>query len=229
MGCPAKRVTGGWSGAALMRAPDHALRLIEAVVEAVRLPVTLKMRLGWDAAAITAPDLARRAESAGVAMVTVHGRTRAQFYDGCADWGAIAAVKRAVSVPVVANGDVVDLASARAALAESGADAVMIGRGAQGAPWTPAEIGAGLEGRRRPAPSLVERRDLLLEHHAAILRFYGRELGLRVARKHLAWGLSRIGGMEDTRRAVVRLDAPEAVEKALRAGFDALLNERDAA
>ncbi|MGF1658647.1 MAG: tRNA dihydrouridine synthase DusB [Rubrimonas sp.] len=229
MGCPAKKVTGGWSGAALMRAPDHALSLIEAVVKAVRVPVTLKMRLGWDADEITAPDLARRAEEAGVAMIAVHGRTRAQFYKGRADWAAIAQVRRAVSVPLVANGDVTDAASAQAALAASGADAVMVGRGAQGAPWVPARIAAALEGRAFAEPGLAARRDLILEHREAMLGFYGRELGVRVARKHLVWALERIPGMQATARAVVRLDAPEAVAGALRDGFAAAMDERAAA
>ena len=188
MCCPAKKVTGGASGAALMRDPDHALRLIEAVAGAVDLPVTLKMRLGWDEASLNAPRIAARAEAAGVRMIVVHGRTRAQFYKGRADWAAIARTRAAVSIPVVANGDIVDAGTARAALAASGAAGVMIGRGAQGAPWRLAQIGAELWGA--PAPKLPQGAalsDLISEHYEAILGFYGRDVGLRLARKHLGW------------------------------------------
>lgn len=188
MGCPAKKVTGGYSGAALMRDPDHALTLIEAVAGAVDVPVTLKMRLGWDSDCLNAPEIARRAEAAGVRMIVIHGRTRMQFYKGAADWAAIRAVVQAVSVPVIANGDITDAASARRALAESGAAGVMVGRGAQGRPWALAEIGAALFGT--PAPRLPAGdalAALVAEHYEAILSFYGIEVGLRLARKHLGW------------------------------------------
>ncbi|MPL79203.1 putative tRNA-dihydrouridine synthase [bioreactor metagenome] len=188
MGCPAKKVTGGYSGAALMRDPDHALTLIEAVAGAVDVPVTLKMRLGWDSDCLNAPEIARRAEAAGVRMIVIHGRTRMQFYKDAADWAAIRAVVQAVSVPVIANGDITDAASARRALAESGAAGVMVGRGAQGRPWALAEIGAALFGT--PAPRLPvgdALAALVAEHYEAILSFYGIEVGLRLARKHLGW------------------------------------------
>jgi nifR3 family TIM-barrel protein len=188
MGCPAKKVTGGASGSALMRDPDHALRLIEATVKAVDLPVTLKMRLGWDDDSRNAPLIARRAEAAGVQMIVVHGRTRMQFYKGVADWEAIAATRAAVSIPVIANGDVVDAASARTALDQSGAAGVMVGRGAQGAPWRLAEIGHAVYGAPAPiVPKGSALCDLISDHYESILSFYGRDLGLRLARKHLGW------------------------------------------
>ncbi|AOZ69526.1 tRNA dihydrouridine synthase DusB [Rhodobacter xanthinilyticus] len=218
MGCPAKKVTGGASGAALMRDPDHALRLIEAVTAAVDVPVTLKMRLGWDDESRNAADLARRAEGAGVRMIVVHGRTRMQFYQGQADWSAIREVVEAVSVPVVANGDITDAASARAALAASGAAGVMVGRGAQGAPWVLAEIGHALHGG--PAPRIPrgnELSDLISEHYEAMLRFYGGDVGLRLARKHLGWYADRLGA--PLRAEMMVAQSPEAVLALIRAAF----------
>jgi nifR3 family TIM-barrel protein len=201
MGCPAKKVTGGLSGSALMRDLDHALRLIDAVAGAVAVPVTLKCRLGWDDDCLNAAGLARRAEAAGVCMVTVHGRTRQQFYQGRADWAAIRAVSAAVSVPVVANGDICDVASARAALAASGAAGVMVGRGARGAPWRPAEIAAGLFGAPVPkVPTGQALVDYISDHYEDMLRFYGSSLGLRVARKHLGWYADE-AGVDPTLRA----------------------------
>ncbi len=212
MGCPAKKVTGGQAGAALMRDPDHALRLIGAVAGAVDVPVTLKTRLGWDAGAHTAPALARRAAKAGVAMVTVHGRTRCQFYKGHADWAAIAPVVAAAGVPVIANGDIAGAGDARRALTRSGGAGVMVGRAAQGRPWLPAQIGAALAGRAVPrAPSGAALVDLVGAHYEAMLAFYGRALGVRVARKHLGWYADAAGGCPAIRRAVLPLDDPRAV------------------
>jgi tRNA-dihydrouridine synthase B len=217
-GCPARKVTNGLSGSALMRDPDHALRLVEAVVGAVEVPVTLKMRLGWDESSMNAPEIAARAEAAGVRMITVHGRTRCQFYGGCADWAAIAAVKRAVGIPVIANGDVTGIAEARRALALSGADGVMIGRGARGRPWVLGQVAAGLAGRRaEPAPEGAALAALVAGHYEAMLGFYGRDLGVRVARKHLGWYLDGIAGGARLRDRLVRLGDPAAVLRELRA------------
>ncbi|NTE55847.1 tRNA dihydrouridine synthase DusB [Agrobacterium tumefaciens] len=185
MGCPAKKVTGGYSGSALMRDPDHALSLIEATVNAVDVPVTLKMRLGWDENTINAPEIACRAEAAGVQLITIHGRTRMQFYEGRADWNAIRAVREVISVPLIANGDVETAEDAREILRRSGADAVMVGRGAQGQPWLPAVL-AG-----HAAPQHAEIAGIAVEHYEMMLEFYGREAGLRHARKHLGWYLDR--------------------------------------
>jgi nifR3 family TIM-barrel protein len=190
MGCPSKQVTNGAAGSALMRDLDHALTLIDAVIGAVKIPVTLKMRLGWDADTINAPALARRAEAAGVAMITVHGRTRCQFYTGSADWPAIRAVKQAVNVPVVVNGDVRTFDDAVRALELSGADAVMIGRGAQGRPWFPGQVARFLaSGVREGAPDLAQQFAYITALYDELIEHHGVRIGRRHARKHLGWAL----------------------------------------
>ena len=221
MGCPAKKVTGGLSGSALMRTPDHALTLVEAVVKAVDVPVTLKMRLGWDDASMNAAEIAKRAEAAGVQRITVHGRTRCQFYKGRADWRAIADVCRAVNIPVIANGDITDAASARAALAASGAAGVMVGRGIQGKPWLLAQILADLSGEQpEPAPLTRDLADLVTEHFVETLAFYGTELGSRVVRKHLGWYLDWLGAVPPTqRRAILTESDPVRTLSLLRETF----------
>ena len=224
MGCPAKKVVGGMSGSALMREPDHALRLIEAVVGAVGVPVTLKTRLGWDDDRLNAPGLAARAADAGVQMVTIHGRTRCQFYKGRADWVAIGGVVRACKVPVIANGDITDADSAAQALAQSGAAGVMVGRGAQGRPWRLAQIAARLFGA--PAPQVPQGAGLVAlvaAHYEAMLSFYGRDLGVRVARKHLGWYLDDAACATALRREILTATDPAIV---LRLLPDALAPDR---
>lgn len=229
MGCPARHVTGGQSGSALMRDLDHALTLIEATVSAVKIPVTLKMRLGWDDRSLNAPELARRAESAGVQMISVHGRTRCQFYKGEADWSAVRAVKDAVAVPLVVNGDITSFEKAVTALEMSGADAVMVGRGAQGQPWLPGQIGRRLQGGvAESAPSLAQQLGYIRALYDEICGHYGLRIGLRHARKHLGWALdvasqcsrAPAATIKAWRQKILTLSDPAGVHRALQDAFD---------
>jgi len=229
MGCPARHVTGGQSGSALMRDLDHALRLIEATIAAVRVPVTLKMRLGWDERSLNAPELARRAEQAGVQMISVHGRTRCQFYKGAADWSAVRAVKDAIRIPLVVNGDITSFEYAVSALAKSGADAVMIGRGAQGQPWLPGQIARGLEtGIVEAPPSLGEQLGYVRSLYEEVCSHYGLRIGLRHARKHLGWALevaarcsrAPAATLATWRARILTSEDPSGVSRSLQDAFD---------
>jgi tRNA-dihydrouridine synthase B len=229
MGCPARHVTGGQSGSALMRDLDHAMRLIEATISAVKVPVTLKMRRGWDDRSLNAPELARRAEAAGVQLISVHGRTRCQFYKGDADWGAVRAVKDAIRIPLVVNGDVTSFEKAMTALRMSGADAVMIGRGAQGQPWLPGQIGRRIEtGVAESAPSLAEQLKYIRTLYDEVCSHYGLRVGLRHARKHLGWALeiaaqcSRAPALtlKTWRARILTSDDPHRVHRSLEDAYD---------
>ncbi|MEH6546149.1 MAG: tRNA dihydrouridine synthase DusB [Sneathiella sp.] len=221
MGCPVKKVTSGMAGSSLMRDLDHAANILKATVEAVSIPVTLKMRTGWDDDSRNAPLLAKIAEDIGIKMLTVHGRTRCQFFKGEADWRFIGDVKQAVSLPVFANGDILTIENAKEALAQSGADGVMIGRGSYGRPWFVSQVAAYLATKDVvPDPDYETQKAVVLEHYQALIELYGEEVGTRVARKHLSWYSERLPGGSVFRSKVIRMTDWRAVEQEIIAFYD---------